>query len=81
VLVKIKAIIPVMVKSIERPWEMYHKHLTGLQCRVREVIRGGQIRSIQNIGSLFVDKDRLETFSKDRLLEELENYLVGAETS
>jgi hypothetical protein len=31
---------------------------------------------MQNIGSPFMDKERLETFSKDPLLEELENYSV-----
>jgi hypothetical protein len=36
----------------------------------------GQTGNIQNIGSPFRDKDRLETFSKDPLLEELENYLI-----
>jgi hypothetical protein len=32
-------------------------------------------------GSPFMDKDRLETFSKDPLLEEMENYTVWTETS
>jgi hypothetical protein len=33
-------------------------------------------QNIQNIGSPFMDKDRLGAFSKDPLLKELENYLV-----
>jgi hypothetical protein len=40
----------------------------------------GRIGNIQNIVSPFMDKDRLETFSKDPLLKELENYSVWTET-
>jgi hypothetical protein len=59
-----------------------HEPALGISAKTaREVIRDGRIGNMWSTGSPFMDKDRIETFSKDRLLEELENCLVGAETS